>query len=178
MNSSEYRVSSRKGRKFFFSLLVTFCSLLLLNGCGFHLRGSVNPVHLPPTFVAGPAGPLQQEVLRYLAISKVLVVEDQKEAQLTIHLLNENVQRRVLSVGSNGKVQEYEVRYQATYSAVRSDGQVVIAPETLEQMRSYTYDQSAALAKDTEQDRLVQDMRRDVVRRMMRRLQAAIGKQS
>lgn len=152
------------------------CSLLLA-GCGFHLRGSVaDRVKLPPTYLAGAAGPLQRDLRHYLAISAVPVVENRKDAQLVIDLIGDQVQRRVLSVGANGIVQEYEVHYIVTYSAARGDGKAVVARDTLEQQRSYTYSEAAVLAKDEEQEQLVKDMRRDVVRQMMLRLQAALAK--
>jgi LPS-assembly lipoprotein len=151
--------------------------LLLLSACGFHLRGNLpDQVQLPPTYLAGNDGPLKQELRHYLAIAGSPVVDNEKGAQLVIDLLKEDVQRRVLSVDSSGRVNEYEVDYAATYSVKRTDGKTVIAPETLDQQRSYTFDQSEVLAKDQEQERLVQDMRGDAVRRMMLRLQAALKK--
>ena len=133
-------------------------------------------VQLPPTYLAGQAGPLQREVRYYLGLSEVPLTEQQKDAKLIIDLIGENVQRRVLSVGSTGKVEEYEVAYSATYSVARASGGVLIPQETLAQQRDYSFDDSQVLAKDVEQDRLVQDMRRSVVAQMMRRLQAALAK--
>jgi len=149
--------------------------LLLLSACGFHLRGTeTSRVQLPPTYLDGAAGPLQREVRHYLSISGVAVVADQKEAQLLIRLIGEDVQRRVLSVGSTGKVEEYEVHYGATYAVARPDGESLIPKETLGQQRSYSFNEADVLAKDVEQERLVEDMRRDVVRQMMLRLQAVL----
>ena len=157
-----------------FSLLAV-CALLMLNACGFHLRGTeTSRVQLPPTYLAGAAGPLQREVRRYLSISDVPLVENQKDAQLVIDLIGEDVQRRVLSVGSTGKVEEYEVHYAATYSVARSNGKSLISKETLDQQRSYSFNETDVLSKDVEQERLVQDMRRDVVRQMMLRLQSVL----
>jgi LPS-assembly lipoprotein len=151
--------------------------LILLTGCGFHLRGSVTErVQLPPTFLAGQAGVLQREVRHYLTISEAPLVEEQKDAQLVIRLIGEDIQRRVLSVGATGKVQEYEVHYAATYAVERANGESLIPRETLDQQRSYTFNEAEVLAKDVEQERLVQDMRRDVVRQMMRRLQSVLAK--
>ena len=156
-------------------LLLAACCSLLLTGCGFHLRGSVTErVQLPPTFLAGQAGPLQREVRHYLSVSGVAVVAEQKDAQLRITLIGEDVQRRVLSVGSTGKVEEYEVRYAASYAVERGKGETVIPKESLSEQRSYSFNESDVLAKDVEQEHLVQDMRRDVVRRMMLRLQSAL----
>ncbi len=160
-----------------FALFTLLFSLALLSACGFHLRGSVTEgVQLPPTYLTGTAGPLLQEVRYYLVVSKVPVVKNQKEAQLVIDLISEDVQRRVLSVGSTGKVEEYEVSYAATYAVRRADGKIIIAPETLDQQRDYTFNESEVLAKDTEQARLVQDMRHAVVRQIMRRLEAELAK--
>ncbi len=149
--------------------------LLLLSACGFHLRGTeTSRVQLPPTYLAGAAGPLQQEVRHYLSISGVSVVEEQKDARLVIDLIGEDVQRRVLSVGSTGKVEEYEVRYAASYAVERGESGNVIPKESMSEQRSYSFNEADVLAKDVEQERLVQDMRRDVVRRMMMRLQSAL----
>lgn len=158
-------------------LLLATCSLLSLAACGFHLRGSVtDSVKLPPVYLTGGGGVLQQEVRHYLTVSAVPIAAEQKDAQLVIDLIGEDIQRRVLSVGSTGKVEEYEVHYAATFSVERAGGEIVIARETLDQQRSYTFNEAEVLAKDTEQERLVQDMRRDVVRQMMQRLQSVLKK--
>ena len=170
---AERRGIPRSADAFFrFALLL---SLTYLSACGFHLRGTeTGRVQLPPTYLAGAAGPLQGEVRRYLTVSDVPVVDRQKDAQLVIDLIGEDVQRRVLSVGSTGKVEEYEVHYAATYAVARGNGESLIPKETLGQQRSYSFNEADVLAKDAEQERLVQDMRRDVVRQMMLRLQSAL----
>lgn len=160
-----------------FSLFTLVVALALLSACGFHLRGSVTAkMELPPVYLAGAAGPLQRELRHYLALSEATVVAQEKDAQLVIELLGEDIQRRVLSVGSTGKVEEYEVHYAAGYAVRRADGTVLIPHETLDRQREYTYSESEVLAKDAEQARLVQDMRREVVRQMVRRVQAVLGK--
>jgi LPS-assembly lipoprotein len=158
-------------RRLFWLLIVA--DSFFVAACGFHLRGTeTSRVHLPPIYLTGPAGPLQQEVRHYLSISDVSLVNDQKDAQLVIDLKGEDVQRRVLSVGSTGKVEEYEVHYAATYAVTLGNGESLIPTETLDEQRSYSFNETNVLAKDVEQDRLVQDMRRDVVRQMMLRLQS------
>ena len=91
-----------------------------------------------------------------------------------IGLIGEDIQRRVLSVGTTGKVEEYEVHYGASYSVERGNGESLIPKETLGEQRSYSFNEADVLAKDAEQERLVQDMRRDVVRQMMLRLQSVL----
>ena len=169
-NSKHQRILPRR----LIWLLVVVDSLFV-GACGFHLRGTeTGTVQLPPTYLTGPAGPLQREVRHYLTISNVSLVNDQKDAKLVIDLIGEAVQRRVLSVGSTGKVEEYEVHYAATYAVTRGSGESLIPKETLDEQRSYSFSETNVLAKDVEQDRLVQDMRRDVVRQMMLRLQSVL----
>lgn len=152
-------------------------ALALLSACGFHLRGTgAEKVRLPPTYLAGHAEGLKQEVRRFLAIVRATVVDNKKDAQLVITLLDEQVQRRVLSVDSSGRVNEYEVDYTATFTATRPDGRVVVAPDTLTQQGSYTFNQAEVLAKNEEEERLVQDMRRQAVQRMMLRVQAKLNR--
>ena len=164
------------GNLYFFTLYSLFFPLLL-SACGFHLRGGITDrVQFPPTYLAGQTGALQREALHYLTVSEVPMAANEKDAQLVIDLIGEDVQRRVLSVGSDGKVQEYEVSYEAIYEVRRAGGTVLIARDTLGQQRDYTFSESEVLAKDTEQQRLVEDMRRDVVRQMMLRVQVALSK--
>jgi LPS-assembly lipoprotein len=171
---NKLQVESLKQKAKARGFLLIACSLSLMS-CGFHLRGTeTSRVQLPPTYLTGPVGPLQREVRHYLTVSEVPVVEARKDAQLVIDLIGEDVQRRVLSVGSTGKVEEYEVHYGATYAVERGNGKSLIPKETLGQQRSYSFNESDVLAKDAEQERLVQDMRRDVVRQMMLRLQSVL----
>ena len=151
--------------------------------CGFTQFGRCLPSNPAIKFFAAShaifsraSGPLQQEVRHFLTVSEVSVVEEQKDAQLVINLIGEDIQRRVLSVGSTGKVEEYEVHYGATYAVEHGgSGESLIPKETIGQQRSYSFNQADVLAKDVEQERLVQDMRRDVVRQMMLRLQSVLN---
>lgn len=175
LHNDKLQAVSRKLQAKALGLLLAAFSLSL-PGCGFHLRGNLNDtVQLPPTYLAGNAGPLKQEVRHYLAVAQAPVVEDQQDAQLVISLLDEDIRRRVVAVDTRGRAEEYEVIYAASYSATRPGGEVVVAPETLTQQRSYTFNQAEVLAKSQEQDRLVEDMRREVVRRIMLRVQAKLN---
>jgi len=147
-------------------------STLLLSACGFHLRGSEQAA-LPPTAVVGDAAmPLQVEIRRQLRAGGTEVTETAVSAQWAVRLLREESDRRVLSVGSTGKVEEYELYYAATVAFEDPQGKPLGPPQTVSQTRSYGFSESAVLGKDAEQETLMRDMRRDVANQILRRLRA------
>lgn len=151
-------------------LLLTIA--FLLSACGFHLRGS-GQAPLPPTAVLGDAAmPLQMELRKQLRGGGGAVAETAAAARWIVRLLREESDRRVLSVGSTGKVEEYELYYAATVVFEDPQGKPLGPPQTVSQTRSYGFTETAVLGKDAEQETLMRDMRRDVADQILRRLRA------
>lgn len=146
--------------------------VLLLSACGFHLRGSDNGAPLPPTAVAGDAALALQADLKRLLRAGAASAEEAAAARWVIRIVNETSEQRVLSVGSSGKVEEYELYYAASFVFEDRDGQPLGPPQSVAQTRSYSFSESAVLGKDAEQETLLKDMRRDVASQILRRLRA------
>lgn len=154
-------------------LLLAACCLFLLSGCGFHLRGSdQGGAPLPPIVITGEAGGLQGELRARVRAASGEVVATAAEAQWVVRVLSERSERRVLSVGSTGKVEEYEIYYAADFTIEDTQGQVRVGPETLSQVRSYGFSESDVLGKDAEQETLVKDMRREAAWQIVQRLRS------
>ena len=156
--------------------LILVSALLLLSGCGFHLRGDIDlPAGLQQMYVDGAAkhSTLGLELRRSLKTSGVNVVNDASAAQVILKVSPPAFERRLLSVsGASGKTAEYELIYTLNVSLQDRKGKVVLAPQKLRQLRDYTYDQNNVLGKGDEQSRLQVDMQRDLVRQILNRLQA------
>ena len=171
MTSDETRRTGRLLQGF--CLFLAACSLLFVSGCGFHLRGSEQGgAPLPPVAITGELGELRGELRARLRAAGGTVVETFAEAQWVVRLLSEERERRVLSVGSTGKVEEYEIHYAATFTIEDKAGQTRLGPETLSQVRSYGFSESDVLGKDAEQDTLVKDMRREAAWQIVQRLRS------
>jgi len=146
---------------------------LLLASCGWHLRGNINAaLAFDSIFIKG-AG--DDQVLRLLLKnaferSDVAVVGDVNAAEVTLALSPVKKMRRVLSVSSDGSVEEYRLFYSLKVSATRADDKAALSERRLEQMRIYTYDKNAALAKGGEEELLYSEMRREVVQAILRLL--------
>lgn len=155
-------------------VVITFMALLL-TACGFHLRGDVKlAAALNKVYIEGadPYDPLVRELTRSLTTTGAAVVEDSKQATAILQILNNSGSRRVLSVSSAGKVSEYEL-YQILEFKVRdAAGRELLAPQRLEITRDYLFDKQDVLGKSNEEEMLRRDMRRDLARLAMLRLEA------
>lgn len=156
-------------------LIVGLVAALLLTACGFHLRGDVKlAAALNKVYIEGadPYDPLVRELTRSLTTTGAAVVEDSKEATAVLHILKNSGSRRVLSVSSAGKVREYELYQTLEFKVRDAAGRELLAPQRLELTRDYLFDKEDVLGKSSEEEMLRRDMRRDLVRLVMLRLEA------
>ena len=157
------------------SLLATGCSLLL--SCGFHLRGSVSvPPELAVTYLKGGSSAVVEDLRQALLASGAQVTDDPDAAGATIEVLHSNIGRRVLSVGSTGKVQEYELRGLLRFRVVGADGRELLPAQQVQVVRDFLYDPNNVLGVSSEEQLARREMQRDLVNLMMLRLQAVDGR--
>lgn len=113
---------------------------------------------------------LKRELSQTLTTAGVDLIND---AELVLVIHNESQGRRVLSVGSSGKVSEYDLQYELLFS-LRNGGQMLISNERISQQRDYQFDDASVLAKGEEEKRLFEFMRRMAVQKLLRRLHSAV----
>jgi len=145
---------------------------LLLAGCGFHLQGRAPlPVAVKTPYVEAPDP--QSDFVQYLRhelLSNGAQLRQEKgDASAVVSILRDRVSRRVLSVSSINRVNEYEVTYTIAFS-VTAQGKELLPPQELTATRTYSFDETALLAKGHEEDILRQDMARNLADMVMRRL--------
>jgi LPS-assembly lipoprotein len=148
---------------------------LLLTACGFHLRGDVrlapelSKIHIKG---ADPYDPLVRELTRSLTTTGAAVVDEDKDATAILYILKNSGSRRVLSVSSAGKVKEYELYQALVFKLNDAAGRELLAPQQLELTRDYLFDKDDVLGTSNEEDVLRRNLRRDLVRLLMLRLEA------
>jgi LPS-assembly lipoprotein len=79
--------------------------------------------------------------------------------------------QRVLSVSATNKPQEYEVYYTVEYS-VDVGGKEVLPAQQLTLTRSYSYDETAVLAKEREERNIRESLAQELAALVMRRVAA------
>jgi LPS-assembly lipoprotein len=155
-------------------MLMLAACVLAVAGCGFHLS---RPPELPfeTLYVVAPTySSLGAELKRYLASnSKTHLVDRPEQAQVTLQIFSELQESQILALSVAGRVNELQLRFRLTFSVLdRENREWVPRSEVLVQ-RDMTYDDQTVLAKENEMNLLIQDMRQDAVRQIVRRLARA-----
>ena len=91
------------------------------------------------------------------------------QASAIIRIRKDDSGQRVLSVSARNTPEEYEVFYTVEYSVESQTGEL-IAPQTLQLARDYSYDTRAVLAKQREEALLREALARDLAGIVIRRL--------
>lgn len=172
--SDRHRHSSRTAR---FALAAALLSLL--SACGFHLRGSASypftSVHVQaPTTLAfgGPAAPIVPDVIEGLKRNGVTLKGKADEADFSVRFLQVLFDKRVLSLSGGGRAREFELEYRVRYEFVDAKGRAWGEPGEITLRRDFSFAESQALAKESEERQLVRDMQLDAAAQILRRLQS------
>lgn len=159
------------------ALLNVFMGVLLvaIAGCGFHLRGAADlPDSLKQVYVQGinVQQGLGLALKRGLKQNGVNVVNDYQKDSAVLTILENKFERRVLSVGSNAKVSEYELYSLLKFKVTDGDGKVLVEPQELEAIRDYQFDQSQVLSSDSQEVLLREELNEQLIQSLLRRLSA------
>ena len=147
---------------------------LAISACGFTLRDSA---------------PLP-EVLGTVAIEAVdldsaLVVDLERELESagatlkplgsagasTLKIVSETAERNVISLDERAKVGEYQLSYKVVFAVDAADGTSLLIDMPVEVSRVYSFDAQQAIGASQEEELIRTELRRDVVRMIMERLQ-------
>ena len=156
--------------------LMAATAALSLSGCGFALRKA--PDFAFATLYSGlpESSPLGVELRRSLQSGgKVRVISDSRqinEAQVILDVLGEQREKVVLSRNAAGLVREFQLRTRFTFKLRTLAGKELIPVTEIMQQRDISFNESAVLAKEAEENLLYRDMQSDVVQQVMRRLAA------
>ena len=154
--------------------LTTLLVLAGLTACGFHLQGTARlSTRLAAVELVAPDrySDLQQALRESLALSGARLVDASGSPTATLRLMRDEHGRRVLSVSARNTPREVEVYYTAEFS-IEAGGQVLVPPQEITLTRSLSYDETALLAKEQEQEQVRAALAREVAALITRRLAA------
>ena len=142
--------------------------------CGFHLRGDVSYA-FPTIQIRSPQPqPIVTELRRNLESSaNTKVVDNPKDATVTLDIASVVDDKSVLSLSSGGRVSEYALTKRVSFSLRDKEGNDWIPAGEIVIRRSFTFNESEVLARESEEIRMLKEMQTDAVQQIMRRLQAA-----
>ncbi|NQY26897.1 MAG: hypothetical protein HRT92_06925 [Piscirickettsiaceae bacterium] len=159
------------------SILTSFVvfSLIVLASCGFHLRGSADLVDsLKVMYIQGVnlKQGLGLELKRNLTRNDVSVLANYQEGSAVLTIVENKVERRVLSVGSDAKVSEYELFGTVKFNISDKNGQLLAENQQVEARRDYQFDQDQVLGKEEEEHLLREQLNQQLAQSIVRYLSA------
>ncbi len=140
--------------------LILLLLVILLQGCGFHLKGqyylpqNLQTLHLSS---AKAHSPVLKELKSKLIHNNVVLVKEPQAEVTELRVLPEKFQRRTLSLFPNGQLAEYELLYQVSVE--------VLQPKQKKQRfdvelsREFQDDPNNALAKQRERELILSELR-------------------
>jgi outer membrane lipopolysaccharide assembly protein LptE/RlpB len=153
-------------------LLLLFATL---TACGFQLR---RDIALPPALstlrieATDPFSPLGRGLEPALRRAGAQIVETGDAAVLRIPTARRS--QLPLSIDSNGRVQEYALRYEVEIELLDAGGTVLLPRQTIELERVFPFDSAAAVGSPAEQEIVQAELDRDMVAAILRRLDVAL----
>lgn len=148
--------------------------LVALAGCGFHLRGTTpdSTLSFDSVYLDARSGtPLERELRgAILSQGNNLLATDQKAAAVTLRILSEAQEKKILTLNAQGQVREYSLLYRVNFEVADKDNKKLLTPNELALQAFLSYSESQALAKETEERMTYNDLRRDAVSQIMRQL--------
>jgi LPS-assembly lipoprotein len=165
-------------RRSLLSLMASTAALstLGLGGCGFALRKAPNFAFTTLYSGLAETSPLGVELRRSLeSTRKVKVITDGRqinEAQVVLDVLLDQREKVVLSLNAAGQVREFQLRMRFRFRLRTLAGKELIPSTEITQQRDISFNESAVLAKEAEENLLYRDMQSDIVQQVMRRLAA------
>jgi LPS-assembly lipoprotein len=148
--------------------------MTLMSGCGFHMRGQAPlPAALTTPYLESSDRytPLHAALEARLRAAGAKLATSPATASAVIHLHKDETGRELLSVSASNTPREFEVYYRVEYS-VSAGGGDLLARQRVTLTRDFSYDETAVLAKEHEEQSLRAALADELAGLMLRRLAA------
>ena len=152
-------------------IMIGIFYLLLMAGCGFHLRGEMmlSPILNAP-YINAANVEFKEDLTKILNSSGIKAVNDPDISSAIIDIVSVKFDRQVLSINSRGQATGYILTYQVFCRFVDRTGRVLASSVRLKLSRTLEYQSTQLLQKKQEEAALRELMREDLVQQILRRL--------
>jgi len=145
--------------------------IIVLTGCGFHLRGALPTLTMDnPIYIAGvdKNSDLYRELARQLRGAKGVVTETRSLAKSVLTISDYRSRERQLTLNSSNQAVEYELEESFNFSVQTSRTTVESRPLKVTRVLGRT--ESETLAREREEREMRVNMRHDLVNQLMYQL--------
>ena len=135
-------------------------AIISLIACGFNLRTGIEGFE--SITINGGSASFVKQLKKRLRQSSIEVLGSGGE--VTLEIVKDSLDKRILSLNSSGRVSEYELNYSISYrikNQNKADWGQLISNEI---RRQYTYDDENVIAKTLEEENLINGMQDELIR--------------
>lgn len=153
-----------------FKLLAIPFIMLLLSGCGFHLRGQINlPAKLHTFYLDSqtPYNPLLRQIKQRLAISNIYTVDSPKKAPITLFVNSDSLIYTQSTIGTSSSIRDYTVTYSINYELRNSHGQEIAGPFSVSSATTITAVEDELLDNSMKLQSAKKSLQQDAITKMM-----------
>lgn len=154
-------------------MLPMIALLLLLSGCGFHLRGDMplaSPLHSLHIQAINPYGTLVRNLEQSLKMSGAHLTDNATDAQTILIISHDSTFQELLSVGATQQTRQYKLTAVVTFEVADKQGRNIVPPQTLADSRVITVQSNQILGSSNEANLYFQQMQRGLATSIMYRL--------
>ena len=155
-----------------FRIVLAVVAAMALTACGFQLRQAPTFVFKTISVNAAATSTLSNELRRSIASSGAVAVVPADRAEVVLDMLQDQREKTVVGLNASGQVREFQLRIRVKFKLRTPGGKELIGETELLQQRDISFNESAVLSKEAEENLLYRDMQTDIVQQLMRRLAA------
>jgi LPS-assembly lipoprotein len=148
-------------------------TLLLLTGCGFHLRGNFS---IPPALQRlsiqphQPYDPFQRQLQKILTSNDVHLQERNNKALTTLSILTQDFSERTIAYGADGQPNRAILQYLVTYQILDPQNTINADERRVQVEREITLNPNETLGTDQTRNHLKNDLYLDAAFALTRQL--------
>ena len=144
------QVSVRRSRVL--NLIFIFFTIIVMTGCGFHLRGTKNheqniPEHLQVLYLqsSAPYAAFEQALRQNLRGYNISVINDPNPNTIVLDIINYKLTQTAGSVSSNLQTRQYVLTFTVNFVLRAPSGAILLGPTSVASLTTFTADLSQML---------------------------------
>ncbi len=150
--------------------------LLMLVGCGFHLRGkllipsNLQAMQIVPNISYDPFQRFLRQTLKSNDVRIIEPNDPEAKTAVILTILNQSFSERTVGYGADGQTNRTILQFTANFQVSEPNGKVLIPTSTIQVERELTVNPNAVLGTENERERVKQDLYMDATSQMMRQI--------
>lgn len=148
---------------------------LALSACGYHLQSyDKMPAEMGVTYIqaSNQYSVFYRELRTALENADIEITDNRERATATLIIDEDNTGQRLVTVSGTNQPLEFEVFYDVRIQVLTADG-ILLPEKAIDASRTYAYDNTEVLGKRQEEAIIREALVRDMIRRVLRTLNAA-----